>query len=72
MKILYFTADFGEKNQQFAKDNGLIIRNAKAYDDVDYLEQCDAVCGDVPKAYANYPVHELPKAEPKARKTKSE
>ena len=72
MKILYFTADFSEKNQKFAQENGLTTRNAKAYDDVDYLEQCDAVCGDVPKAYAGYPAHELPKAEPKASRTKSE
>lgn len=76
MKILYFTDDFGAKNQEFAKQHGLTIRNAKAFSDDDFLEQCDAVYGDVPKAYADkYPLHELPKEqggqEPKSKaKTK--
>lgn len=60
-KILYFTDDFSQKNQDFAKENGLLIRNSQAYDAVDYLEKCDMVCGDVPLAYEQaYPIFELP------------
>ena len=62
MKVLYFTADFGDDNRQFAKDNGLTIRNAKAYVVIDTLEQCDAVYGDAPQAYLDkYPMHTLGK-----------
>lgn len=60
-KILYFTHDFSQENQDFAKEHGLLIRNAQAYETVDYLEKCDMVCGDVPLAYEqSYPIFELP------------
>lgn len=60
-KILYFTDDFSQENQDFAKEHGLLIRNAQAYETVDYLEKCDMVCGDVPLAYEqSYPIFELP------------
>lgn len=68
-RILYFTTDFSDKNQAFAKEQGLIIRNAHAYDVVDFIERCDKVCGDVPQAYQHLPQHELVKSETK-RKTK--
>lgn len=60
-RILYFTDDFSPENQAYAKQHGLIIRNAKAYDEVDFLEQCDMVCGQVPKPYLDkFAVFELP------------
>lgn len=66
-KILYFTDDFGLDNQAFAKKHGLIIRNASAYKDNDFLEKCDAVYGKVPQAYLDkYPLHKLATDEPKA------
>lgn len=58
-RILYFTDDFSQENQAYAKQHGLIIRNAKAYGAVDYLEQCDKVCGQVPIAYEHLPRFEL-------------
>ena len=58
-RILYFTDDFSQENQAYAKQHGLIIRNAKAYGTVDYLEQCDKVFGQVPKAYEHLPRFEL-------------
>ncbi|WP_323841587.1 MULTISPECIES: hypothetical protein [unclassified Moraxella] len=60
MKVLYFTDDFSQKNQDFAKSHGLTIRNKHAYGQIDFLEPCDAVCGEVPKAYLEtYPVFDL-------------
>lgn len=58
--ILYFTSDLSEENQAFAKENGLIIRDVSAYREGDFIEQCDAVFGDVPKAYLDkYQMHEI-------------
>lgn len=60
MKILYFTDDFSAENMAFAKRNHLTVRRASAYHDGDTLENCDAVCGDVPTAYADrYPLHDI-------------
>ncbi|WLF84833.1 hypothetical protein [Moraxella sp. ZY210820] len=64
MRILYFTDDFSQENIQFAQQNGLTMRKRSAYHQIDTVEQCSAVCGDVPQAYLDkYPVHELPKTE---------
>lgn len=64
MRILYFTDDFSQENIQFAKKHGLTMRKRSAYTQVDTVEQCTAVCGDVPPAYLDkYPLHELPKTE---------
>lgn len=64
MRILYFTDDFSQKNIQFAKKHGLTMRKRSAYAQVDTVEQCTAVCGDVPPAYLEkYPLHGLPKTE---------
>lgn len=60
-RILYFTDDFSQENQAHAKQHGLIIRNSLAYGDVDFVERCDMVCGNVPQAYQHLPVFELPK-----------
>lgn len=51
MKILYFTHDFSSENVKFAKENGLTLRNLSAYHATDFVEQCDAVCGDIPERY---------------------
>lgn len=60
MKILYFTDDFSAENVAFAEQNRLTVRKASAYHEGDTLEICDAVCGDVPAAYADrYPLHEV-------------
>lgn len=60
MKILFFIRDFSPENLALAKEQGLIIRDAKAYTSIDFLETCDFVCGDVPKAYADvYPLYDL-------------
>lgn len=70
-RILYFTTDFSDKNQAFAKEYGLLIRNAGAYGVIDFVERCDMVFGEIPKAYEHLPKFELQKSkqEPK-RKTK--
>lgn len=65
MKILYFTSDFSPENISFTRSHGLKMRNAAAYYEGDYIEDCDAVCGDVPDAYRCFPHHELPQAESK-------
>lgn len=60
MKILYFTDDFTAQNVAFAERNRLTVRKASAYHEGDTLETCDAVCGDVPAAYAErYPLHDI-------------
>lgn len=60
-KILYFTDDFSDKNIRYAKDNGLTIRDVRAYEPDDFIEKCDAVTGDVPEAYSKLPKHEVKK-----------
>lgn len=63
MKILYFTDDFSAENVAFAERNRLTVRKASAYHESDTLEVCDAVCGDVPAAYAErYSLHEVASA----------
>ena len=60
MKILYFTDNFSAENLAFAEQNRLTVRRASAYHEGDTLENCDAVCGDVPTAYADrYPLHDI-------------
>ena len=62
MKILYFTHDFSPENVKFAKENGLIMRNLGSYHATDFIEQCDAVCGDAPERYQHLPKHTLPES----------
>ena len=53
-RILYFTDDFSQENQAYAKQHGLIIRNAKAYEHLPRFELDDAPNGDVkPKRTRN-------------------
>lgn len=58
-KILFFTTDFSESNIAFAKANGLVMRNLAAYQPTDFIEMCDAVCGEVPERYQHLPKYEL-------------
>ncbi|QLB44472.1 hypothetical protein [Mannheimia pernigra] len=60
-RILYFTTDFSAKNIAFASEQGVLMRNLNAYHPADTLENAEAVCGDVPKAYQHLPLFELPK-----------
>ena len=60
-KILYFTDDFSDKNIDYAKENGLTMRDVRAHEPDDFIEKCDAVTGDVPKAYSKLPKHEVKK-----------
>ena len=62
MKILYFTRDFSPENVAFAKQHGLIMRNAAAVETSANVEPCDAVYGDeVPDTYrAAFPTYTLP------------
>lgn len=63
-KILYFTRDFSAENQALAAQHHFVMRNANAYHDGDFIEQCDAVYGDVPQAYLDrFPLFELPKTD---------
>lgn len=62
MKILYFTQDFSSENVKFAKENGLTLRNLGAYHATDFVEQCDAVCGDIPERYQDLPKYTLPES----------
>ncbi len=63
-KILYFTHDFSDTNRAYAQQHGLTMRNSAAWHESDFIEPCDAVCGDAPEAYTDkYPLHELPDAD---------
>lgn len=64
MKILYFTSDFGVENIAFAKQHGLIMRNAAAVETGVNVEPCDYVYGDdIPENYrAAYPLYTLPES----------
>lgn len=64
MKILYFTRDFGAENIEFARKNGLIMRNAAAQETGVNVEPCDYVYGDdIPENYrAAYPLYTLPES----------
>lgn len=71
-KILYFTRDFSAENQALAAQHHFVMRNANAYHDGDFIEQCDAVYGDVPQAYLDrFPLFELPQAPQEPKKSKS-
>lgn len=64
MKILYFTRDFGAENIEFARKNGLTMRNAAAQETGANVEPCDYVYGDdIPENYrAAYPLYTLPES----------
>lgn len=64
MKILYFTRDFGAENIEFARKNGLTMRNAAAQETGANVEPCDYVYGDdTPENYrAAYPLYTLPES----------
>ncbi|MCA4129289.1 hypothetical protein LDY98_24090, partial [Pseudomonas aeruginosa] len=52
-KILWFVAGPATSDQmEFAQRNGLTIRDPLAYRQGDFLEQADAVAGEVPRAYS--------------------
>lgn len=67
-KVLFFTRDFSAENIQFAKDNGLLMRDLRAYGNDDFMEVCDAVCGDVPEVYAEK--YEVVDLQPETKKAK--
>lgn len=71
-KILYFTDDFSDKNIGYAKGNGLTMRDVRAYEPDDFIEKCDAVTGDVPKAYSKLPKYEVKKEVKKPATKKAE
>lgn len=76
MKIIWFIKGVATPEQkQLAKEKGFIIRNASAVVDGDFLEQCDAVCGDVPEQYkevkkVDAPAKQKPEDAKKTEKTK--
>lgn len=51
MKKLYFTDDFSPENVAKLKGQGYILRDIRAYNVGDFIEDCDEVAGDVPAAY---------------------
>lgn len=55
-KILYFVMGNPTKKQEKeASSMGAVIRNAEAWHDGDFIEQCDAVAGEIPDAYTALP-----------------
>lgn len=65
-KVLWFIkGDITEKHIAEAKSKGLTIRSADAYHDGDFIEVCDGVTGDAPKAYADLYGEATPITEPK-------
>lgn len=52
MKKLFFTEDFSSDNVANLQAQGYTLRNPLAYKEGDFIEDCDAVAGDVPEAYA--------------------
>ena len=62
MKMIWFIKGVATPEQkQLAKENGFVIRNASAVVDGDFLEQCDAVCGDIPEQYKEVEQVDCPK-----------
>lgn len=58
-KILCFVSGVASMAiQELAAKAGAVIRNADVPAEGDYVERCDAVFGNVPKAYAEKPVLE--------------
>ncbi len=51
MKKLYFTDDFSPENVAKLKEQGYILRDSRAYKVGDFIEACDEVAGNPPKAY---------------------
>lgn len=76
MKTIWFIKGaITTEHKELAKEKGFIIRNASAVVDGDFLEQCDAVCGDVPEQYkevkkVDAPAKQKPEDTKKAEKTK--
>jgi hypothetical protein len=60
-KILYFISGPAptEKQIEEAINIGAYFRNTSLINDGDPLENCDSVCGNVPKQYLVYPVIEV-------------
>lgn len=58
-RVLYFTDDFSPENISKAKDAGVFMRDTRAYNPDDFIETCDAVCGDVPDGYKYLPTHDM-------------
>lgn len=55
-KILYFVMGNPTKKQEKeAASMGAVIRNAEAWHNGDFIEQCDSVAGEVPAAYKHLP-----------------
>ena len=56
-KVLWFIAGAASEDQRKqAKDSGFVIRDSQQVRPDDFIEQCDAVFGDVPASYAaKYP-----------------
>lgn len=73
MKILWFINGPATQEQiDEAFDNHLMIRDSSKFRKDDFIESCNAVCGDVPEAYANVKEHSYKpkaKAKPKAKKS---
>ncbi|MFB6349477.1 hypothetical protein ACFBZI_08590 [Moraxella sp. ZJ142] len=71
MKILYFTTDFSDANLAYAKQHGLTVRDGLAYREIDFIETCDKVCGDVPDAYRHLPLFDEKLDEKPKRKVRN-
>ena len=67
MKTIWFIKGVATPEQKkLAKEKGFVIRNASAVVSGDFLEQCDAVCGDIPEQYNEVKQVDCP--EPSASK----
>ena len=52
-KIIWFIPKPTAADKVIATENKMIIRDSNAGGENDFIEGCDAVCGDVPKRYGH-------------------
>lgn len=62
-KIIWFKRNPSPDDKAIAKAQGLIIRDPAVCHGHDFVEHCDAVCGDVPVSYGHCEVVELTGSE---------
>ena len=61
-KIIWFIPKPTVADKVIATENKMVIRDSNAGGENDFIERCDAVCGDVPKRYEHLPKVDAPKA----------
>jgi hypothetical protein len=61
-KVIFFKKNATQADKVLAKANGMVVREPGAITGNDFIERCDAVCGDVPESYAHFEKVDAPVA----------